>query len=171
MELLQDVNPPMFERMRRMRERNPEQFRDALRRVGPRLQEFDRESRAHPGMWRLRVQMFRLEREARDLAATIAEGGVEENKAAVDRLKTVVGEQFDLRVRMREQEVADLTERVSEIRGQIEAAAGERESMVARRTRELVRAAREGEPPPPGGPEDRPPARRPAPPRGPAPHE
>lgn len=160
LELLRDVNPPMFERLNRMRERNPEQFRDAMRRVSPRLTEFDRESRAHPGMWRLRVQMFRLEREARDLARTAAGEPAAERAEAVAKLNSVIGEQFDLRLRMREQEVSDLTERVSDIRSQIDAASKDREALVAARARDMIEEARMDDRPPPGGPGDGPQRRR-----------
>lgn len=171
LELLRDVNPPMFERLRRLRERNPEEFREAVRRVGPRLAEFDRESRAHPDMWRLRVQMFRLERDARDLARQVAAGGVEPDEDATARLRRMVGEQFDLRLRMRDQEIQDLTDRVARIRTQMETARVDREELVATRTRELVQQARRGDRPPPNKEDPAPNRRRNPPKGGPSPQE
>lgn len=171
MELLREANPPMFERLSRLRERNPEEFRSVIRRFAPRLAEFDRESRTRPEAWRQRVRMFQIEREGRALARAVAEKGADGDPEAINQLRTLLSEQFDLRLKMREQEVAELTERIATIRSQIEDAATERDAMVAQRTREMVRDAREGARSPSGLDEAAPAGRRGSPSRDSRPRE
>ncbi len=158
MDVLRQANPQLFERLRRLRENDPQRFRVLLDRFAPRLAEFDRERRDRPEQWNLRAESFRMDRDAVSLARRAAEAGPGERTPAVDALREVVTRQFDLRLRLHEQEVGRLNERVDEIRRQIGKAGLEREEVVARRVRELLRDAREGretpgdEPPPPPPP-------------------
>lgn len=169
MEVLRQANPPLFERLDRLRESEPEQFRALIERFAPRLAEFDRERAERPEQWRVRSEMFRLDREAARLARRATSVPEEERGAAALALRDAVARQFDLRLRLREQEVGRLNERVDEIRRQIGEAARHRDAEVARRVRQLMRDAREGRdtpdaPPPPAPPAPHPPTRPPQPP-------
>lgn len=152
MELLEEVHARIWERLRRLQREDEAEFQRVLRRVSPRLSELDRERQDRPQMWRLRSQSFRLHRQATDLARTINAQGIDHSQRELERLRAIAGEQVDLRLRLREEEVRHLSERIEHIRAQIGEAANQREAQVAQYMRDVLKQSREErdrEPPPP----------------------
>jgi hypothetical protein len=156
---LERFNPEGLERMKAVIRDDPEGARRWIVRLAPRVRELMAEK--DDQLRELRIEEFRngqaLLGAARVLAAAHRGPEPDEVKAEAARaeLREALGRQFDLRMKIREREIAVLEERIRQLRAELEDQAGSREAFVEEKLGEIRRAAREwaeheGRRPPPG---------------------
>ncbi len=134
--------PEVHERVARMRRERPEEFERFLERHGPRLREVMREMQEHPERFRLKKRIGGLEVEAR-VAARVSLAAEDEQIAAQARarLRSIVEEQFSLRLELAEVELRETLEAVESRREEMARIEAARDSMIERRIEEILETA------------------------------
>jgi hypothetical protein len=163
LEVLSEQNPEEFDRLKKLRDEDPEAFRKELHQ---RLQK-ERERRGLPGGRGLEQpspeergrlgrhqqtggpgpegmnvrspETDRLEQKSRDLAQAYRLSTDEAEKARLQaELKTNLAESFDLREKMRRERFAQMENRIKKVRELMEQRQAQREEIINRRLKELT---------------------------------
>lgn len=156
-EHIKKTNPEEFERLRQLRESDPEAFREELTRrlteARQRREEVggvkpggrrDAEFRPHPrgdadAMQVDSPELDRLELETRERARSVREAGTaDEREKARAALKASLEKSFDLRERLRAERLAKMETRLKKIRQMLDERQGRRDEIIERRVRELT---------------------------------
>ncbi len=153
-----EVYPEWMEQIERIRERDPDALQKLLRDRRPRLVELMIERRDHPLVFEARQKFARSEMMIRRVAWSLARAdSPEERQEAESKLESLIGEQFDLRIGVLEAELAEVESEASSKRREITEARENRDTLIAERKADLIRAIRERRPDPrrDGSPERR----------------
>ena len=138
-EFLEQVNPNMLEELREMRNRDPNRFRQAIGRAFQQMREMTRLKEEDPAAFEERMRVNEVEREIRDLARTLREGEDNEKKAeAKQRLRTALGEVFDMQMTQREREIEAMQKRLEEYRGILEKRRANKEAIIESRLKDMA---------------------------------
>lgn len=158
--VLRETDPRMFDRMARLRRENPAEFQRLLDEFAPRLGNLARERERFPERWPDRLRLLRLQRETMPALRRVIEASEEQRGEAMNRLRALLGEQFDLRIKLRKEDFAEHGRQGERMAREIEEYDHDREGAIERRMMEMIERAKHGPPPMPGdGPPrgDRPP--------------
>ena len=156
-EHIKKSNPEEFERLRQLREADPEAFREELSR---RLVEARRQGdemggvkpggmrdaagrprmRDEDGAWQVESpELDRLEIESRNLARSVRDAGTADaRESALATLKATLEKSFDLRERLRAERLAKMEARLQKVRQLLDERQGKRDEIIERRARELT---------------------------------
>ncbi|MDX2114664.1 MAG: hypothetical protein SFZ24_03460 [Planctomycetota bacterium] len=159
--MLREIRPALGERLTTLRQEDPEEFRRIFQQFRGRLAKLFRDRMHDPERWPQRAEMFRLEMDAIESARRAAALAPAERGGQLDRLREVLGKQFDLRLELAESDLARLDSRSAELRSDIEARKARRDTLVQERVQQMVERAanrREGRD---AGPESAPPPEAP----------
>lgn len=137
--------PRLWERFEQARARSPQEFDQAVDRVMPMLH--DLASERDPGLREARIAEFdhgmKVFGAARRLGEMIRGGGSDADLAAARaELRTLIGEQFDLRLALHRAEIATLEERLARLRADAEEQSAKREQMIEDGVRRIEERAR-----------------------------
>lgn len=146
-----EVYPEWIVQIEKIRERDPEALQKLLHDRRPRLVELMIERRDHPALFEARQKFARSEMMIRRVAWSMARAeNPEERKQAEAKLDTLIGEQFDLRIGVLEAELAEVENDAAKKRKEIAEARENRDTMIAERKADLIRAIHERRPVPRG---------------------
>ncbi len=133
--------PEMAERLRELRERDPERFREELGRLMPRveglMERFDR----FPEEMEARQRFHRIERRARDVAAQIAAAPPEEAAALTLELRRLVASGFETRLEMTREETRMLRERLDGLTERLEDFEANRQRLIDEQVQRMIEEA------------------------------
>jgi hypothetical protein len=142
LDVLDEVDPDLAERVRRYREQEPEAVMTRLRPHLPTLMRLNYLKRSDPEHYALRVADARLERRTLDLSRQYQEAAQRGEDAAGaelrQHLREAVAEHFQVRQQLREKMLADLRQRVERLEQQIQQRQEARESLIDKRLAELT---------------------------------
>jgi hypothetical protein len=155
MRVLEEVNPALHERLTRLREERPEAFRAMIERQMPRLAALSREREEDPQGWPDRARLFALERQAGAEARRAASLDGAEQDAAKARLREMLEQMFELRLKVAQSDMRRLERRVQALQQEIDDKAGARDAMIDQRLEQMLRRAAENRDQP-RGPDGRP---------------
>jgi hypothetical protein len=164
---LREHVPELAARLADLRQRNPEAAQVLLNRLSGRVRELmaERDPRlrdARLAEFRHAQRMFEVQRRFGEL---VRRGAPEaEVTAARNELRTAVAEQFELRMKRHEAEIAALEDRVGRVRKEVEDRTTRRAEIIEEALRRAEERARTGGPDAPGEPDERGPGRDPRPP-------
>jgi hypothetical protein len=148
MGVLRETDPRMFERLSRLRRENPAEFQRLLDEFAPRLGNLARERERSPERWPDRLRLMRLQREMGPAVRRTLEAPPEDHEEALGRLRALLGEQFDLRMKLRKMDLEDRREQDERAHREIEEFERDREGEIERRMMEMLEHAKRGPPPP-----------------------
>lgn len=155
MGVLKETNPRMFERLSRMREDDPAEFRRVLDEFAPRLMRLAEERERFPERWPERLRLMSLQHSAQMAAREATIGPEGERAAAKDRLRSILNEQFDIRMRFAEEDIAREEKRLAERRAHVQSMSEDRAGSIERHMTEMLERRPPNGPPPieePGDP-------------------
>lgn len=155
MRVLEEVNPALHERLTRLREERPEAFRAMIERQMPRLAALARDRDEDPQGWPDRARLFALERQAGAEARRAATLEGADQDAARARLREMLEQMFELRLKVAQSDMRRLERRVEALQQEIDDKAGARDAMIDQRLEQMIRRAAENRDQP-RGPEGRP---------------
>lgn len=145
MEVIKETNPPLHERLDLLRENSPEEFKQVLERHTPRLTNLLRDRQQRPEEWPDRVRMLILERQSFDTVRSIPTLQGDDRAAAESRLRTMLEEMFDLRIKIAQNDIARLRQRISALEDEISGKTDRRQAMVESRLKQMIERAEETE--------------------------
>jgi hypothetical protein len=138
-EWLSEVAPGRAEELRRLREEEPQRYRDAIRfsirwmRMMRRLQEKD------PEAYEAEIRIVRLESRSQELARRYREAHSDEERRQIEQeLTGVLNDLFDVREARREREIRQLERHLAEMREQLQRRRQNKTAIVERRLRALT---------------------------------
>ena len=161
LEVLRDVNPDLAERIAQALQDNPERARLAFRRFGSRLLELAELRKSDPALYQLKVTDQQSNFETFKLVRQILEARIENDDARVgrltDRLREHLLKHFDVRMKLREHELALLEKRIRELREELRDRHERKTQLIDQQIQTMTR--HNPPPPPPEGtpPEGTPP--------------
>jgi hypothetical protein len=138
---LDEHNPELAGRLRETLRDNPEAGERIIRRIEPHFREIAAER--DPEMRGYRIESMRLGWEilssSRQLTDALRKGeaGAEPAAAARGELRSLLGAQFDLQVRMHDREIALLERRLAELRQRVLERTESRDSFIADKTAQI----------------------------------
>ncbi|MDX2147174.1 MAG: hypothetical protein SFZ23_06590 [Planctomycetota bacterium] len=147
---LKNNMPMLWQKLSVWRERETEAVDRLLDRVAPRVRQLEQDQKRDPKIFELRMQDLRstllLMETNRQLFEAYREQPRDETKiSALEKsIEGLAGAVFDARVMVQEQELAQLTKRVDELRRELTISRESRERMVARHTRDMINRAKPG---------------------------
>lgn len=158
-EFVREHLPRLWERFEQARARSPQEFDQAVDRVMPMVR--DLASERDPRLREARVAEFdhgmKVFGAARRLGELIRGGGSDADLAAArGELRTLIGEQFDLRLALHRAEIASLEERLARLRADAEEQSAKREQMIEDGVRRIEERARRPRRESGGRPDERP---------------
>jgi flagellar motility protein MotE (MotC chaperone) len=133
--------PETAERLRELRERDPERFREELAGMMPRLRSLMERAERRPERWEAEQRFHDLERRARRLADEVVAGDPGRAPAATLELRRAVADGFEIRLGLTRAETDELRRRVEGLTEQLETLETGRESIIDEHVRRLVDAA------------------------------
>ena len=141
-EIVAQLYPELTERMDTIYEKDPEELRRILQRRFPRIRFLVHLKDKNPALYELRIQDIRLGRESSALAKQVKQAHLDDDKA---RYKTLYKEledkltqHFDVKQRLRQQEIEALRQRVEQLEDQLEQQDDDRKDIIEQRLGELV---------------------------------
>jgi hypothetical protein len=144
-----EVYPEWVERIDQLATQDPEALRRLLRERRPRLIELMIERRDHPAIFEARQRMARSEMMVRRAAWSVVRAEADAERAEAEaRLTALLGEQFDSRLALMEAELSEIDAEADEKRREIAEARDARETLIAERKADLIRAIRDRRPDP-----------------------
>lgn len=149
---LREHAPEFADRIERIRAQNPEIEQRMVARFAPLYLEFLDLMRENPEAAELKVREFRvgasiMRAMGEVRGATFAQPQDPERLArAVEDLRKLIGEQFEIRLALHENEIAVLRERVARLEGELSQERAEREARVAKKVEEILSDIRRREP-------------------------
>lgn len=151
-EFLKEMDPrqaEMFQELQRklgskdlgpdQREELTRRMNEILRGVSHQMREMEEMKKRNPEEYERMMKMHKLERESMELAEKMRKAESGTDKGAIkDKLKTVLGELFDLREANRTHEVEMLEKRLKELKETMEKRKQNRDQIIERRLGELM---------------------------------
>lgn len=151
-QFIAEVYPEWVDRLKELEQRDPDAVARMLQERRPRLVELMIERRDHPEIFEVRQKIARSEMQLRRAAWSYARADEEAEKQQADAsLSRILNEQFQLRLELYRAELAEAETEAQRIRQQIEEASANRETLIAERKADLLRAISERRPPQPRG--------------------
>ncbi|MCE9589771.1 MAG: hypothetical protein K8S99_04535 [Planctomycetes bacterium] len=145
MDLLREFRPEMAKRIEEYKAKNPDKAQDMMRPMMGRLLEMAHLKRTDPELFKLRVDDFKLERGVDELAGQVRDarraGDTKKADDLTAQLKTKLSEQFDLRQKLRERELANMEKHLAEMRQRIETRKNSRDELIKSRLDEVTGAS------------------------------
>ncbi len=137
LQIIREYNPEIAERIERWVQNGQEDLGPLIARRLPWVRKLLFVKRTDPPRYELMLSDLKLERACQELSRQLREP--EANKADLNaQLKQKVTEQFEVRQKVREMEIAQLEQRVKELREQLEARVKARAELIDRRHGELT---------------------------------
>lgn len=123
LEVLRLINPDLADKIAEAQKSSPDRAANILRRFGPKLLELAELKNTDPNLYQLRVadqrynfETFRLIRQLRDARD---DGDTAKADRLTARLRELLNRHFDIRVKLREHELAALEKRIIDIRAEL----------------------------------------------------
>lgn len=138
LEELRTQNPQEYKRMLELRKKNPAQFRRQLLKMFRERKPFQPKREFSPQQERLLAEAERLRARIEDLLETIPHIEEEGKDTYTQQLKTLLSQEFDIRMRLREQEILDLQKQLEERKAQFKKRQQNKKSIVEKRMKELL---------------------------------
>lgn len=138
MDVLSETNPRMYERLSRLRRDQPREFQRLLEEYAPRLARLAEERERFPERWPDHVRMIKLQPRIIEAARSIASLPEDQQAEAMDRLRGLLNEQFDLRLKFAKDDLERNERQRERIQREIEQSTRDRDQMIDRRMRELI---------------------------------
>lgn len=140
--VLHETNPKMAERFERLRREDPEQFQRLFDDFAPRLARLAEERERFPDRWPDRVKQLLLQQRAGALAREIADLPLEKQGEQIDKLRTNLGDQFDIRLKFASEDLARNKEQGQRLEREISENSGDKAAAVERHMREMLERAK-----------------------------
>lgn len=157
LEVLRDVNPDLAERITQALQDNPERARRVIQRFGPRLLELAELRKSDPVLYQLKVTDQRYNFETFKLVRQIHEARIENDDTRVerltDRLREHLLKHFDVRMKLREHELAMLEKRIRELREELKDRHERKTQLIDQQIQTMTRDNPPPPPPPEGAPD------------------
>jgi len=133
LEILRARFPGWASRLEALRTSDPAQYRQLLARFLPRMRHYVDERRHDPQRFRLRLDEWRLMGQIIETSRQVraAENDAERQSASRE-LRALIEQQFDLRLKVREHELARLEQRLVELREQMAQMRSEKQALIDR---------------------------------------
>jgi ElaB/YqjD/DUF883 family membrane-anchored ribosome-binding protein len=147
-EFLEHIDPRLHQHFERMRARNPERAEALLQKAGPRLERLENLRETDPERFEARAQAMRSIHDAMQAAHAVVDAGTEGlPQSEIDALKAEfmakVGIAVDAGIALREMELVNAEERLTNLREEVEHMQDSRDEVVQKHAEEmLARAAR-----------------------------
>jgi hypothetical protein len=146
--ILNDVNPQRARELEKIRKENPERAAEIIRENMLPILELGILKRRAPEIYKYRVEDYKLNRQTEDIAreyrAAVEKKDDAAAKAKHQELIAKLNEQFAVRQKMREEQVARLEKQIAEMKTKIEATAKAKDELIKERVEELTN--KEGKP-------------------------
>lgn len=141
--VLHETNPRMAERFERLRREDPEQFQRLFDDFAPRLARLAEERERFPDRWPDRVKQLLLQQRAGALSREIADLPPDKQGEQVEKLRTNLGEQFDIRLKFAREDLARNKEQAQRLEREIGENSGDKAAAVERHMREMLKQAKD----------------------------
>lgn len=148
LDVLDEMQPRVAERLRSLREENPERFEASLSRIGPHALHMANLRENDPQAYELRVRENELGIEAMHLARKARHAADDDDEQAREavrqELKQILEQQFEVRTQLLEHEMAQVESRLEKLRDQLGEQKQQREQFIERRYELIMRFSRRG---------------------------
>jgi hypothetical protein len=133
--ILQEVNPQLVEKIKTWREVNPERSGRMLARMYDRMQDLIHLKTMDQPMYELKVQDIKLDARSRVLAIEYRQNPTDDSRK---ELLDILTDQFEVRQKIREHELARLKEKISQLENQIEERANNRQKIINKQLQDVT---------------------------------
>lgn len=168
LEIVKETNPTLFERLTKLQESNPDEFRKLIERFRPQLVDMARQRHDDPEGWPARAKLFMLDREANSAARRIAALDPDKREEAKPRFRAILERAFDARLDVIQADIKRMQRRIEMLQREITDKNGQKNELVDQRMDHMLKRAeasldeplepgpdrrdRDGNPPPPPPP-------------------
>jgi hypothetical protein len=136
---LQDHDPERAEKLKQLRERDPQSFLRLIREVGDQIRHTERLRETDPAEHERMTKMLSMEREIQQIAEKSRQAESADDRAKLkERLKERLSALFDLRESGREREVVELEKRLAELKKILKERRERKAEIVERRIGQLM---------------------------------
>ncbi len=136
--MLDQISKNQTDRLRRMRDRNEDEFFEVIVELVPWLEEMEEMQREDPEMFDLERKSHDLHFTCEQLADKAREAKPEARKRIKADLRQRITELFELRLKMRDLQIKRLETELAEVRRQVENMGNKQQEMIDRRMDQLL---------------------------------
>lgn len=138
--VLKDRRPELGDRLEAWWHKSPDRVREMLARKGDRLRRLTDLKERDPKLYDLRLRDARLSQQSHDLAQRITHAGEDPKTDALrKKLRTLLGEHFQVRHEIRERRLERLQEKIADSRNEIDARREMKGELIEARYNDLVK--------------------------------
>ena len=138
-EFLEDNLPERAEEMKRLNEKEPEAYRHEIMMIGEMVMRYREMMEHNPELAEAFIRSHKMETECNRLAEEIRETeDLEKQRVLRSKLKQLLAEVFDLRLKEPEMHIQNLEKEINEMKGMIERRKANKDKIIQRRLKEMT---------------------------------